>query len=57
MTTVMMIGIIKDIWAGKVEKRKAHADFVIEHLSELVDDNESPNHRLEHDAEDRAAQT
>jgi len=56
MTTVMMVGIIKDVWAEKIEQRKVHADFVIEHLSELVGDQERPNHRLEHDAEDRAAQ-
>ena len=36
LTTVMMVGIIKDIWADKVEERKVHADFIIEHLSELV---------------------
>jgi len=38
MTTVMMVGIIKDVWAEKIEQRKVHADFVIEHLSELVGD-------------------
>ena len=38
LTTVMMVGIIKDIWADKIEQRKAHADFVIERLSELVGD-------------------
>jgi len=36
LTTVMMVGMIKDIWADKIERRKAHADFVIERLSELV---------------------
>lgn len=56
MTTVMMVGITKDVWAEKIEQRKVHADFVIEHLSEFVGDYEKPNHRLEHDAEDRAAQ-
>ena len=38
MTTVMMVGIIKDVWADKIEQRKVYADFVIEHLSELVND-------------------
>jgi len=38
MTTVMMVGIIKGIRPDKIEHRKVHADFVIQHLSELVDD-------------------
>ena len=36
MTTVMMIGVIKHMWADKIASRRPHADFVIEHLSELV---------------------
>lgn len=38
MTTVMMVGIIKDVWQDKIEARKPDADFVIEHLSELTDE-------------------
>jgi len=37
MTTVLMTGIIQDLWPERVEERKAHADFVIERLSQLVD--------------------
>lgn len=36
ITTVMMTGIIRALWPERVEPRKAHADFVIERLSELV---------------------
>ncbi len=47
LTTVMMVGIIKDIWPDKVEERRLHADFTIEHLSELVDDQKKPNQRIQ----------
>jgi hypothetical protein len=36
ITTVMITGIIKEIWPDKIEERKRHADFVIEKLSELL---------------------
>jgi len=36
ITTVMMAGIIKELWPDTIEERKTHADFVIERLSELV---------------------
>jgi putative hydrolase of the HAD superfamily len=32
--TVMITGIIKEIWPDKIEERKKHADFVIEKLAE-----------------------
>jgi len=38
LITVMMIGIIKDVWADKIKERKVYADFIIEHLSELLID-------------------
>lgn len=38
MTTVMMVGIIKDVWRDKIEAREVYADFVIERLLELVDE-------------------
>ena len=38
MTTVMMTGIIKDLWPDRIEQRKPYADFVIENLSELIED-------------------
>jgi FMN phosphatase YigB (HAD superfamily) len=34
--TVMITGIIKEIWPDKIEERKRHADFVIEKLGELL---------------------
>jgi putative hydrolase of the HAD superfamily len=36
ITTVMVTGIIKELWPDRIEGRKAHADFVIEHLSDLL---------------------
>ena len=36
MTTVMMTGIIKDLWPDKIGQRKLYADFVIENLAELI---------------------
>ena len=46
ITTVMMTGIIKELWPDRIEERKAHADFVIEHLSELISaDNDMQNNR------------
>ena len=38
MTTVMMTGIIKDLWPDRIEPRKPYADFVIESLSQLIED-------------------
>lgn len=56
LTTVMIIGIIKNLWADKIDQRKVHADFIIEHLSELVADQKESNHRLKHVAKDHAVQ-
>ena len=36
ITTVMIAGIIREIWPDRINARKAHADYVIEHLIELV---------------------
>jgi len=36
LTTVMITGIIKEIWPDKIEARKKDADFVIENISELT---------------------
>lgn len=36
LTTVIMVGVVKELWPDKIEERKADADFVIECLSELV---------------------
>jgi len=48
MTTIMIVGVIRKLWPEKIEQRKAHADFCIEHLSELVaDDGEMHNNRTE----------
>ena len=40
ITTVMVTGIIKELWPDRIEERQAHADFVIEHLSDLLADDE-----------------
>jgi putative hydrolase of the HAD superfamily len=37
MATVMITGIIKDLWPEKIPDRRRHADFVIEQLSELIE--------------------
>jgi len=37
ITTVMVTGIIKELWPNKVEGRMTQADYVIENLSELLD--------------------
>ena len=36
LTTVMITGAIRELWPGKIEPRRADADFVVERLSELV---------------------
>lgn len=36
LTTVMMTGVIKELWPERIEPRLPHADFVIERLEELV---------------------
>jgi putative hydrolase of the HAD superfamily len=36
MTTVMMTGVIQQMWPEKIAPQRQHADFVIEDLSELV---------------------
>ena len=36
ITTVMITGIVKKLWPDTIERKKIHADFVIENLSELL---------------------
>jgi len=36
ISTIMITGIIKEIWPDKIEARKAFADYVIESIDELV---------------------
>ena len=36
ITTIMVTGIIREIWPDRIEKRRAHANYVIENLTELV---------------------
>jgi putative hydrolase of the HAD superfamily len=36
MTTVMITGIIRELWPDRIESRKPFADFVIEKIPELV---------------------
>ena len=38
LTTVMITGVIKELWPERIEERKTDADFVIEQLTELVAD-------------------
>ncbi len=37
ITTVMITGIISEIWPDKIDARKQYADYVIERLNELVE--------------------
>lgn len=37
MTTIMVTGVIKDLWPASVAARRHQADYVIEQLSELLD--------------------
>jgi len=39
ITTVMITGIISEIWPDKIDARKKYADYVIERLNELVKKN------------------
>ncbi len=36
ITTVMITGIIQEVWPDRINARKAHADYVIEWLDELI---------------------
>jgi putative hydrolase of the HAD superfamily len=36
MSTIMITGIIKEIWPDKIESRKANADYAIENIDELI---------------------
>lgn len=36
LSTIMITGIIKEIWPEKIESRKAYSDYVIENINELV---------------------
>lgn len=36
LTTVMITGIIRNIWPERISERRAHADFLIEELSEIL---------------------
>ena len=48
MTTIMITGIIIELWPDRIADRQRHADCVIERLSELVADGiGSPNHRIQ----------
>jgi putative hydrolase of the HAD superfamily len=38
MTTIMITGIIKELWPKRIADRQLHADFIIERLSELIAD-------------------
>ncbi len=41
MATIMITGIIKELWPDRIAERQRHADFVIERLSELT----APEHK------------
>ena len=36
LATIMIIGIISELWPEKVDERRPHADYVIERLGELI---------------------
>ncbi|MDD5706359.1 MAG: HAD hydrolase-like protein [Kiritimatiellae bacterium] len=36
LATVMITGIIKELWPERIDSRKADADYVIERLAELI---------------------
>jgi len=36
MSTVMITGIIKEIWPDRIDERKIYADFVLENLNEFL---------------------
>jgi len=38
MTTIMVTGIIRELWPARIVERRRHADFVIERLTELTED-------------------
>jgi putative hydrolase of the HAD superfamily len=40
ITTVMITGIIREIWPERIKARQAQADYVIEWLNELIRDGE-----------------
>jgi putative hydrolase of the HAD superfamily len=40
MVTVMIAGAIRELWPDRIAERAEHADFVIEHLSELISEPE-----------------
>ena len=37
LTTVMMTGVIKELWPERIGQHKADADYIVEQLSELLD--------------------
>ena len=37
-TTIMITGIIRELWPDRIAGRQRHADFVIERLGELIED-------------------
>lgn len=37
LSTIMITGIIKELWPDEIEPRKIYADYVIENIDELVD--------------------
>lgn len=36
MSTIMITGIIKEIWPDRIDERKIYADFVLENLNEFL---------------------
>lgn len=49
ISTIMIAGIIREIWPDRISQRRVHADFMIETLTELIssDENKEPNHPSE----------
>ncbi len=38
MTVVMIAGVIRELWPDRIAERRKHADFLIERLRELIED-------------------
>ncbi|GAH50067.1 unnamed protein product, partial [marine sediment metagenome] len=36
MTSVMVTGVVEELWPDRIAERSRHADFVIKHLAELL---------------------
>ncbi len=40
LATIMITGVIKELWPDQIEPRRVYADYVIEHIEELIQSKE-----------------